>query len=70
MTIPDGYFLDCNGDPVNGTTITWTVSKEAGINSVTEETTDGKAYTISGIRVDAKTAKGLIIIGGKKVLKK
>ncbi len=70
MTIPDGYFLDSNGDPVTGTTITWTVSEEAGINGVTEETADGKAYTISGIRVDAKTAKGIVIIGGKKVLKK
>ncbi len=70
MTIPDGYFTDANGDAVAGTTITWTIETSDGINGIDADAADTKAYTISGVRVDAKTAKGLVIIGGKKIVKK
>ncbi len=70
MTIPDGYFLNADGDEVAGATITWTVGDPAGVNGITVKTAEDKAYSISGVRVDAKTAKGIVIIGGKKVLKK
>ena len=71
MTIPTGYFIDASGEPVTGATITWTIGDDAtGINGITVETADGKAYTVNGVRVDAKKAKGIVIIGGKKVVKK
>ncbi len=70
MTIPEGYFIDADGNAVAGTTITWTVDGTLGISGVTAGAADGKAYTINGVRVDAKTAKGLVIIGGKKIVKK
>ncbi len=70
MTIPEGYFIDAEGESVAGATITWTIDSATGINGITVTTADGKAYTINGVRVDAKTAKGIVIIGGKKVVKK
>ena len=71
MTIPEGYFVDSNYDAVPATTITWTVGAATGINGITVTgATDDKAYTITGVRVDAQKAKGVVIIGGKKVVKK
>ncbi len=72
LTIPDDYFTDDNGDGVEGTTITWTIGTASGINGISAETasSDVKAYTIGGVRVNAKTAKGVVIINGKKVVLK
>ncbi len=43
-----------------------------GINGVSADSvsSDTDAYTINGVRVNAKTAKGLVIINGKKVVLK
>ncbi len=43
-----------------------------GINGVSADSVsaDADAYTINGVRVNAKTAKGLVIINGKKVVLK
>lgn len=48
-------------------------AQATGISGVTVDNTssaEAEAYTIGGVRVDAKTAKGIVIIGRKKVVKK
>ena len=41
-----------------------------GINGISADNASvAEAYTIGGVRVDAKAAKGIVIIGRKKVVK-
>ena len=70
ITIPDGYFVDSNYESVAGTTITITVDPSTGIDGVAADEANVKAFTIGGVRVNAKTAKGIVIVNGKKVVKK
>lgn len=85
ITLTDGYSICTKLSPSNdyrywglytpGTTITLDEGNYAsGIKDITasreEAIKNAKAYNIMGQRVDANNAKGLIIVNGKKYLKK
>ena len=67
--IPEGYFLNENGDALPAFTLTYGIGKETGINNVTvNATANNKVYTISGLRVNGKLVPGIYIVNGKKVV--
>lgn len=72
MTIPDGYFVDENYDPVAGATITWTIADATGINGISaDKNVNAKVYTIGGKALNSvKGLKGVYIVNGKKVILK
>ena len=57
--------------PVSGAaTISITKSTGTGINSINAENADNAIYTLQGVKVNGKAAKGLYIKNGKKVVVK
>ena len=66
LTIPEGYFLDDNGDGAEGATITWTITA-TGINAVAADGAAVKIYSLDGKALKSVDGKsGIFIINGKK----
>lgn len=81
LEIPTGYFIDRNGNPIEGITLRYTIRNNSGIQAGIEDiAADGSnkwtVYNITGAKVlettnadDLKNlAKGIYIINGKKRL--
>lgn len=67
----EGYVVDAGGEGLPAFTLTYTIGTATGIEGVNADTDSNvKAFSIDGRRVDVKTAKGIVIVNGKKVLKK
>lgn len=68
---PEGYVVDGVGDPLPAFTLTYTIGAATGIDGLSTDTDcNVKAFSIDGRRVNVKTAKGIVIVNGKKLLKK
>ena len=83
LEIPTGYFIDRNGNSIEGITLRYTVKNDSGLPAGIEDiiadgATNWTVYNITGVKVlDTDNAedlsnlpKGLYIINGKKVLVK
>lgn len=69
IVIPDGYFNDENGDPIEGVTLTYYVGVASGIQNINAAIAKGTVYNLNGVKVN-KATKGIFIVNGKKVAKK
>jgi len=71
ITFDKGFFT-VNGQDWPEITLTYTVdSTLTGINGVEADATAAKqVYTLTGIKVNGKAQKGILIINGKKVVVK
>lgn len=69
IVIPDGYFNDENGDPIEGVTLTYYVGVANGIQNINAAIANGTVYNLNGVKVN-KATKGIFIVNGKKVAKK
>lgn len=69
IVIPDGYFNDENGDPIEGVTLTYYVGVASGIQNINAAIANGTVYNLNGVKVN-KATKGIFIVNGKKVAKK
>lgn len=69
IVIPDGYFNDENGDPIEGVTLTYYVGVASGIQNINVAIAKGTVYNLNGVKVN-KATKGIFIVNGKKVAKK
>ena len=82
LEIPTGYFIDRNGNSIQGTTLKYTVKNDSGLDTNIEdiiaEGNNWRVYSITGIKVlDTENAgdlknlpKGIYIINGKQVMVK
>ena len=83
LEIPTGYFIDRNGNSVEGITLKYTVKNDSGLPAgiediIADDATNWTVYNITGVKVlDTDNAedlnnlhKGIYIINGKKVLVK
>ena len=69
IVIPEGYFNDENGDPIEGVTLTYYVGVASGIQNINATIANGTVYNLNGVKVN-KATKGIFIVNGKKVAKK
>lgn len=69
IVIPEGYFTDENGDPIEGVTLTYYVGVASGIQNINAAIANGTVYNLNGVKVN-KATKGIFIVNGKKVAKK
>ena len=69
IVIPEGYFNDENGDPIEGVTLTYYVGVANGIQNINAAIANGTIYNLNGVKVN-KATKGIFIVNGKKVAKK
>ena len=71
LNIPEGYFV-VNGVDYPEINLVFTVNTATGVNGVEAETANAKknVYTLSGIKVNGKAPKGVVIVNGKKVINK
>lgn len=69
IVIPEGYFTDENGDPIEGVTLTYYVGVANGIQNINAAIANGTVYNLNGVKVN-KATKGIFIVNGKKVAKK
>lgn len=69
IEIPTGYFTNADGDDIEGVTLTYYVKVVNGINNITVTTDSDKVYTLNGIKA-SKATKGILIVNGKKIVKK
>ena len=69
IVIPEGYFNDENGDPIEGVTLTYYVGVANGIQNINAAIANGTVYNLNGVKVN-KATKGIFIVNGKKVAKK
>lgn len=69
IEIPEGYFVDENGDNIPAVTLTYYVGVASGIQNIDAEIAKGAVYNLNGVKVN-KAAKGIFIVNGKKVAKK
>ena len=82
LEIPTGYFIDRNGNSIEGITLKYTVKNDSGlgadIEDIIEENNQWIVYNMTGIKVlDTDNAeilntlpKGIYIINGKKIIVK
>lgn len=69
IEIPEGYFVDENGDNIPAVTLTYYVGVASGIQNIDAEIAKGAVYNMNGVKVN-KATKGIFIVNGKKVAKK
>lgn len=69
IKIPEGYFVDDNGDNIPAVTLTYYVGVANGIQNINAAIANGTVYNLNGVKVN-KAAKGIFIVNGKKVAKK
>lgn len=73
INVPEGYFLNAEGDALPAFTLTYGIGVSAGIADVTSDnSTSNAVFTISGIRLSAPLKQlpaGIYIVNGKKVIK-
>lgn len=69
IEIPEGYFVDENGDNIPAVTLTYYVGVASGIQNINVAIANGTVYNLNGVKVN-KAAKGIFIVNGKKVAKK
>lgn len=69
IEIPEGYFVDENGDNIPAVTLTYYVGVASGIQNIDAEIAKGAVYNLNGVKV-SKATKGIFIVNGKKVAKK
>ena len=69
IEIPEGYFVDENGDNIPAVTLTYYVGVASGIQNINAAIANGTVYNLNGIKVN-KATKGTFIVNGKKVAKK
>ncbi len=69
IEIPEGYFVDENGDNIPAVTLTYYVGVASGIQNIDAEIAKGAVYNLNGVKVN-KATKGIFIVNGKKVAKK
>ena len=81
LEIPTGYFIDRNGNNIEGITLKYTVTNDSGLPTDIEdiiEENNWTVYNINGVKVLETTnandlnklAKGVYIINGNKVIVK
>lgn len=71
IEIPEGYFVNPDGDNLPAITLTYYIGTDTGISNVTISTKQADAiYTLGGIRVSGKLPAGVYIKNGKKVIVK
>lgn len=71
IEIPEGYFVNPDGDNLPAITLTYYIGTDTGINNVTVNTKQTDAtYTLGGVRVSGKLPAGVYIKNGKKVIVK
>lgn len=69
IEIPEGYFVDENGDNIPAVTLTYYVGVASGIQNINVAIANGTVYNLNGVKV-SKATKGIFIVNGKKVAKK
>lgn len=69
IEIPEGYFVDENGDNIPAVTLTYYVGVASGIQNINATIANGTVYNLNGVKVN-KATKGIFIVNGKKVAKK
>ena len=69
IEIPEGYFVDENGDNIPTVTLTYYVGVASGIQNINAAIANGTVYNLNGVKVN-KATKGIFIVNGKKVAKK
>lgn len=69
IKIPEGYFVDENGDNIPAVTLTYYVGVASGIQNIDAEIAKGAVYNLNGVKV-SKATNGIFIVNGKKVAKK
>ena len=69
IEIPEGYFVDENGDNIPAVTLTYYVGVASGIQNIEAAIAKGAVYNLNGVKVN-KATKGIFIVNGKKVAKK
>lgn len=69
IKIPEGYFVDDNGDNIPAVTLTYYVGVASGIQNINAAIANGTVYNLNGVKVN-KATKGIFIVNGKKVAKK
>ena len=69
IEIPEGYFVDENGDNIPAVTLTYYVGVASSIQNINAAIANGTVYNLNGVKVN-KAAKGIFIVNGKKVAKK
>lgn len=69
IKIPEGYFVDDNGDNIPAVTLTYYVGVANGIQNINAAVANGTVYNLNGVKVN-KATKGIFIVNGKKVAKK
>lgn len=69
IEIPEGYFVDENGDNIPAVTLTYYVGVASGIQNINAAIANGTVYNLNGVKVN-KGTKGIFIVNGKKVVKK
>lgn len=69
IEIPEGYFVDENGDNIPAVTLTYYVGVASGIQNINAAIANGTVYNLNGIKVN-KATNGIFIVNGKKVAKK
>lgn len=71
IEIPEGYFVNPDGDNLPAITLTYYIGTDTGINNVTGNTKQTDViYTLGGVRVSGKLPAGVYIKNGKKVIVK
>lgn len=69
IEIPEGYFVDENGDNIPTVTLTYYVGVASGIQNINAAIANGTVYNLNGVKVN-KATNGIFIVNGKKVAKK
>lgn len=69
IKIPEGYFIDDNGDNIPAVTLTYYVGVANGFQNINAAVANGTVYNLNGVKVN-KATKGIFIVNGKKVAKK
>ena len=69
IEIPEGYFVDENGDNIPAVTLTYYVGVASGIQNINAAIANGTVYNLNSVKVN-KANKGIFIVNGKKVAKK
>lgn len=69
IEIPEGYFVDENGDNIPAVTLTYYVGVASGIQNINAAIANGTVYNLNGVKVN-KATKGIFIVNGKKVANK
>lgn len=71
IEIPEGYFVNPDGDNMPAITLTYYIGTDTGINNVTVNTKQTDViYTLGGVRVSGKLPAGVYIKNGKKIVVK